>query len=176
MLWGEERRARTSARKKKNINCHATKKRKISDQTTSENVAIVNAADEAFDVHRRFILKIALKINDRKSENFTAADEAGETNEKKTNKTTAIDEAIKEKEVNKATVDEKNVAIAKSKYLTKIFSTTLVIIIFNSWNWLFENFNAEVMMLRLLLTRNKASLKMLRKLWRCEMWPNFSEK
>ena len=118
--------------KKKNINCHATKRKKINDQTTNENVTIVNAADETFDVHRRFILKIALKMSDRKNENFTAANEADETNEKKTNEITAIDETIKEKKINKTTADEKGVAIAKSKYLTKIFSTTLVIIIFNS--------------------------------------------
>ena len=71
-------------------------------------------------------------MSDRKNENFTAADETSETNEKKTNETTAIDEAIKEKKVNKAIADEKDVAIAKSRYLTKIFSTTLMIIIFNS--------------------------------------------
>ena len=71
-------------------------------------------------------------MSDRKNENFTAANEADETNEKKTNEITAIDETIKEKKINKTTADEKGVAIAKSKYLTKIFSTTLVIIIFNS--------------------------------------------
>ena len=176
MPWGEKRRARTSARKKKNINCHAAKRRKVSDQTASENVTIVNATDEAFGVHRRFILKVALKMSDRKSENFTAAGEADEANEKKTNETTVIDEAVEEEEVNKTTADEEDVAIAKSEYLTKAFSTILVIIIFNSWNWFFENFNVEVMMLRLLLTRNKASLKMLRKLWKCEMWPNSNER
>ena len=83
-------------------------------------------------MHRRFILKIALKVSDRKNENFIAADEAGETNEKKTNEIIAIDEAIKEKEVNKTIVNEEDVAIAKSEYLTKISSTTLMIIVFNS--------------------------------------------
>ena len=71
-------------------------------------------------------------MNDRKNENFTAANEADEANEKKTNEITAIDEAVKEKKVNKTIADEKDVAIAKSKYLTKIFSTILVIITFNS--------------------------------------------
>ena len=71
-------------------------------------------------------------MNDRKNENFIAADEADETNEKKTNEITVIDEAIKEKEVSKIIVDEKGVTIAKLEYLTKIFSTILVIIVFNS--------------------------------------------
>ena len=131
---------------KKNTNCHAAKRRKANDQTTSRNVAIVNAVDEVFDMHRRFVLKIALKVDDRKDENFTAAvadeadeaNEANEANEKEIDETTVIDEAVKEEKVNKATtvddeaVNEEDVAIAKSKYLTKIFSTVLVIIIFNS--------------------------------------------
>ena len=65
---------------KKNINCHATKRKKVNNQTANENVAIVNAIDEIFDVHRRFILI------DEKNENFTAAvaaNEADKTNEKK---------------------------------------------------------------------------------------------
>ena len=66
---------------------------------------MINAIDKVFSVHRRFILKIALKIDDReKNENFIDANEANETNEtneKKVNKTIVIDEAIKEKEEKK---------------------------------------------------------------------------
>ena len=76
------------------------RKKKISNQTTNKNITIVNAADEVFDIHRRFVLTIAIKIDDRKkNENFTAAvaNETSETNEEKVNKTTAIDEAAKKK-------------------------------------------------------------------------------
>ena len=139
--------------KKQNINCHATARKQINNQTTNKNVTMINAIDEVFSVHRRFVLKIALKIDDRKkNENFiaVAANEANETNEKinkwdycykrnnkkNKNKTIIVDD--------ETIINKKNVAIAKLKYLTKIFSTTLMIIIFNSWNWFFENF--EVMM------------------------------
>ena len=77
------------------------RKKKINDQTTNENVAIINATNEIFNIHRRFVLKVALKVDDReKDENFTAvvideASEADETNEKKVNKTVVIDEAAK---------------------------------------------------------------------------------
>ena len=93
---------------------------------------MINAVDENFVMHRRFVLTVALKIGDR-NENFTTAaigeaDEASETNEKnekKVDEATAIDEAIKEKK-------EKEIVINQNRYLTKIFSTALVIMIFNS--------------------------------------------
>ena len=106
------------------VNCHVTKKRKINNQTTSESVTIINAANENFVMHRRLMLTIVIKIDDRKeSENFIAADEAKKANEKKINKVTVMNEAAEKKE---------NVAIAKFEYLTKTFSTTLIIMIFNS--------------------------------------------
>ena len=87
---------------------------------------MINVTSENFVVHRRFILKIALKIDDReKNENFIVVDEASEankTNEKEINKVIVINE----------TINEKDVAIAKFEYLTKTFSTILMIMTFNS--------------------------------------------
>ena len=60
---------------------------------------MINAAGEAFSVHRRFILKIALKVGDRKGgEDFTAAaiGEAGGAGGREVGETTAIDEAAGE--------------------------------------------------------------------------------
>ena len=125
------------------VNCYVTKRKKaINDQTKNEKLTIINAASENFVMHRRLILKIALKINDRENENFivVVANEANETNEKEMNKIIVNDEAAKEKKekinktiiVNDEAINEKNVTIAKSEYLTKIFSTTLMIIVFNS--------------------------------------------
>ena len=118
------------------------RKETINAQTENEDLTIINATNENFVMHCCLILTIALKINDRneKNKNFTAVNEANEANETNENETITIDEAAKrEKEINKAIIvddeavnDEKNVAIAKSKYLTKVFSTTLIIIIFNS--------------------------------------------
>ena len=71
-------------------------------------------------------------MGDREGENFTAAGEAGGADEKEANETTAIDEAVEEEEVGRITADEEGVAIAKSEYLAKTFSTALVIIAFNS--------------------------------------------
>ena len=110
------------------------RKKAANVQTEGEDVAMINAADENCSIHRRFVLKIALKIDDREEdENFTAADEADEAdeaNEKEVDEAAAINEAAeKEKEI---LINEKNVAIAKSEYLTKVFSTALVIIAFNS--------------------------------------------
>ena len=86
---------------KKNINCHATTKKQINDQTTNEKVTMINAIDEIFNMHRRLILTIALKIDDRnkKNKNFIAVviDEANETNEKKVNTIIVIDETTKKK-------------------------------------------------------------------------------
>ena len=82
MPWGEERRARTSAKKKKNTNCHATARRQVNDQAANEDVAMTNAANEDFAMHRRLMLAVAMKIDDReKGENITAVDEAGEADE-----------------------------------------------------------------------------------------------
>ena len=112
---------------------------------------MINAESEDFVMHRRLMLTVAMKIGDREeNENFTAADEAGE---EKVNEITVIDEAAEEEE-------KKEVIVNQNRYLTKAFSTALVIIAFNSWSWLFEN--SEVMMLRLLLTYiTRATLKSL---------------
>ena len=70
--------------------------KKINDRAKNENekkVEMTNATNENFDMHRRFVLTIALKIVDRKeSEIFTADDT---TDEEKINEITVIDEAIK---------------------------------------------------------------------------------
>ena len=118
----------------------AKRRKAINDQTKNENenLTMINAKNEDFVIHRRLMLTIAMKIDDRKkNENFIVADEADEANEKKVNETIVIDEVAKE--INKTiivddevVINEEDVAIAKSKYLTKIFSTTLMIIVFNS--------------------------------------------
>ena len=111
------------------------RKKAINDQTENENenLTMINATNENFVMHRRLMLTIVIKIDDReKDENFTVANE---TNEKKVNKTIVIDEAAKKNKtiiVDDETINEKDVAIVKSKYLTKVFSTTLIIIVFNS--------------------------------------------
>ena len=129
-------------RKESKVSCHTTNnKKKINVQTKEKGLTMINATSGDFVMHRRLMLKIALKINDRKNENFTVAGEADETNEEKINEVIAIDETAEKEEekVNKTiTADDeainggKDVTIAKSKYLTKVFSTTLVIMVFNS--------------------------------------------
>ena len=89
---------------------------------------MVNAADGAFGVHRRFILV------DEEGEDFTADDAAdGEVD-----KTTASGEAVGgEEEVGRATtaggeaVGEGEV-VGQNRYLTKALSTAIAIIAFNS--------------------------------------------
>ena len=95
-------------------------------------------------MHRRLILTIVIKIDDRneKNENFIVVDEIDETNEKNKKKQMKLllltKQQKKEKKINKATIvndeaiNEKDVAIVKSRYLTKTFLTTLIIIVFNS--------------------------------------------
>ena len=65
---------------------------------------MINAINENFVMHRRLMLTIVMKIDDRKKdENFIVASEANETNEtneKKINETTTIDEATEEKKSN----------------------------------------------------------------------------
>ena len=102
MLWDKERRVKTLAKKrKKKINCHATKRRKKTHNQTEngdENLAMINAKNENFVIHRRLMLTVVMKIGDWEDENFTVVNEAngaGETNEEK-DEITAIDEAAKE--------------------------------------------------------------------------------
>ena len=84
---------------------------------------MINAESENFVMHRRLMLTVVMKIDNRKkNENFTAAGEAGE---KKISEITAIDEAAEKEKKEK-------VIVSQNRYLTKIFSTALVIIAFNS--------------------------------------------
>ena len=97
---------------------------------------MINAADGDFSMYRRFVLAVAMKVDDReKSENLTAAGGAGE---KEVNEVTAMSEAVEEEEVDRATTDDEivvsegGVAIAKPEYLAKASSTALMIIAFSS--------------------------------------------
>ena len=80
----------------KKINCYAN----------DEDLTIVNAIDEDFDIHRIFEI-----IDEKKDENFTADNAAKE----KINKTIVINdeinETVKEKKINQTNVN---------RYLTKI--------------------------------------------------------
>ena len=67
---------------------------------------MINATNENFVMHRRLMLTIAMKIDDRKkNENFIAAaidktnkaNEANEANEEKINKVIVMNETTKEK-------------------------------------------------------------------------------
>ena len=68
---------------------------------------MINAASENFVVHRRFVLTIVMKIDDRKKdENFIAAaidetSETNKTNEKEINKIIVMNETTKKRKVNK---------------------------------------------------------------------------
>ena len=85
---------------------------------------MINAINENFVMHRRFVLTIALKIDNRnkKDKNITVVvidetNETSETNEKKKNKVIAIDETAKKiKKINK-----KQYLIIN--FLTKIFNS-----------------------------------------------------
>ena len=52
---------------------HEKSYKKIDVQTKSENITIINAINENFDMHRCLLLTIVIKIDEReKNENFTA--------------------------------------------------------------------------------------------------------
>ena len=81
---------------------------------------MINAKNKNFVIHRRLILTIVIKIDDRKNENFIIVNKTNDANEtKKKNEIIVIDEATKK-------------IINQNRYLTKTFSTTLIIMIFNS--------------------------------------------
>ena len=58
-------------------NCHATEKRQLNDQAKNGGggLAMINAENGDFVMHRRFVLTVALKVDDRGGggEDFTAA-------------------------------------------------------------------------------------------------------
>ena len=139
---------------------------------------MANAAGGAFSVHRRFVLEVALEVGDRGGgdEDFTAAAAggAGGADGGGVGEATAMGEAAgggggvgRATTAGGGAVGGGGVAIAKPGYLAKALSTALVIMTSNSWSCCSEN--PEAMVLRLLLARGRASLKVLRRLWRCEV-------
>ena len=111
---------------------------------------MINAESGDFVMHRRLVLAVAMEIGDRGGgEDFTAAGGAGGGG---VGAATVIGEAAGGGGVDRATtadggvvVGGGGVAIAKSGYLAKAFSTALVIMTSNSWSCCSENSNAEAM-------------------------------
>ena len=108
---------------------------------------MIHAKNENFVMHRRVILTIALKIDDRneKDENFIVANE---TNEKKVNKTIVINEIMKKKVIKvlkffiilifivfvliiSLIFIISNLTLNSRDCLTKILLTIVTIVIFN---------------------------------------------